>query len=675
MASLSSSFIDVGVNMVLRDQFSQNAGRVTGAFQTMMNNLQATGRAVRDSYGEIFDVAVSTTRGIYNAYKAYAGVEKDIFLTGKMADATNEQIKELRDLAEQTNLEVPLTTGDIASAEKFLAMAGNSVQEIKDMIPAISKLSSLFGMKAGGKGGVADLMTNIMSMYQIPSSQIEQVANDLYVATTSANMSLPDLANSIKYAGAELATMGYGVRETAAAIGLLGDMGIQGSMAGTALANSMRYLRQSLTGQKQSGAAALEKLGLSKEDFLDARGELIDLYKVYKTIADAGAKGGFTGFEISDMITAITGVRGSRNMLAVIRQLQAGNDTYSKIYGRYTSRAGALNEAAEEYQNSPQGRLDKLKSTLDALQQRLGQMAATFLNPFLEGVNWFLGILFKISDNPIMKFIMTGGIGLALVSPLTIGVKMMRQLVVSLRETIIMTQAALNRVGLTAKQMYQNAAYAQATIAQAATLQKGQRLAMGGGAYFAMGRNGKPYLSYVDDNGKRRRSSSQAFQQTWLVNQKTPRGGTVQQGNTFGKLGVLSRFNSIHGPVKTVGAALPMVGKGLLRVGSVVAGLAGGPIGIALIAGTILLPKLIDALSSNTKSQEDVLEEKRKEIMNMSTQDYFAYREKKIAAAFESLKTGAIGTVHVRVNGEDIIARAGDFVTVDDLHGVIDAAI
>lgn len=664
MASIGTSFVNVGVNMVLRDQFSQNAGRVTGAFQTMMNNLQAAGRAVQASYGEVFDFAVAGANKVMDAYKAYAGVEKDIFLTGKMANATNEQIKDLRDLAESTNLEVPLTTGDIASAERFLAMAGNSVDQIKAMIPAVSKLSSIFGMEAGGKGGVADLMTNIMSMYQLSADSVDSVANDLFVATTNANMDLRDLANSIKYAGAEMATMGYGVRETAAAVGLLGDMGIQGSMAGTALANTMRYLRQSLSGQKESGAAALKRLGLSKADFVDAKGELVDLYTVYKTLAKAVEDQGISGLETADLITAITGVRGSRNMLAVVRQLNSGQDTYSKIMNAYDSRAGALNQTMAQYQESPQGRLDKFKSTLDAIQQRLGQFAADFLNPLLDGVNWILAQFFKLSDIPIVGFLVKGGIFLTLVSPLIVGVRMMRALVRSLRETILMTQAALSRMGLSAKAMAQNVAASQALLAQANTLTPGQKMALANGAYMGMGKNGKAFLSYTDAAGKRHRMSDPNRIQAWMVSQNNTRGGNGAgqgQRNTFG-----SWFPKGQG----FSGAMKGMGRGLLRVGGAIAGLAGGPIGIGLLAMTTLLPSLIDAFQSNTKTQQELLEEQRQKIRDMSSQDYFAYREKKLMAAWNNVLGKAVGKVTVNVNGQSIQAESGDTVTVDDIYGL-----
>lgn len=665
MASLSSPFINVGVNMVLYDQFTQNSGRVTSAFQTMMGNLKSSARAVQDTYGTVFDASVRGARSVYNAYKAYASVDKDIFLTGKMAGATAQQMKELRDLAEETNLVTPLTTGDIASAERFLAMAGNSVEKIHAMIPTIAQLSSVFGMEAGGKGGVADLVTNIMSMYQLSADQVKSVGNDLYVATTSANMDLRDLANSIKYAGAEMATMGYDVRETAAAIGLMGDMGIQGSMAGTALANTMRYLRQSLAGTKESGAKALERLGLSKEDFLDANGELRDLYKVYSTIAKAASRAGISGFETSNLITDITGVRGSRNMLAVVRQLQTGTDTFSKMMNAFALREGELERTAQEYMDTPQGRLDKLVSTLDAIQQKMGGFASKFIGPLLDMVNGILGAFYKLTDIPVVGQLMSGVLVAAFVSPLIIGVKMMRQLVITLKASVNMANASLNRMQqLTAKQMALNATYASHLVTRANNIPLGGRMDLGAGNYIT-NKSGKPTLHYRDpDTGKMRRTTDPSKMSYFFANNRMPgKGGTPSggPGNTFGKWfpGLSKGF---------LGKGLGMVGKGL----GAVAGIFGGPVGIAIFAGVSLLPSLIDAIKGNTQSQKDALEAKREEIRNMSTQDYWAYREKKLAAAFEGLQGKAVGKVNILINGKPYEAEAGDTVSIDDLYGVVD---
>ena len=274
----SRSIVEVGVAMVLKDRFSQEAGKISGSFRTMMNDMNTWNRGIQMSASNTMDFGMQLVGGMARAYKYSAGVQNEVWTASKIAGATIAEQREMLQLAKDVNEITPLTASDVASGQRYLAMAGNKFEAIKEMFGPASKLASIFTMPVGQKGGVADLMTNIMSMYQIPMGEAARVTDDLYTAVTNANISLTDLAQSISYAGADMATAGVDLRQTAAAIGVLGDMGIQGSMAGTSLANMIRYLQLSLVNQKKKGYNALADLGLSPDEFFDAQGNLIDLY-------------------------------------------------------------------------------------------------------------------------------------------------------------------------------------------------------------------------------------------------------------------------------------------------------------------------------------------------------------------------------------------------------------
>lgn len=247
----SRSIVEVGVAMVLKDRFSQEAGKISGSFRTMMNDMNTWNRGIQMSASNTMDFGMQLVGGMARAYKYSAGVQNEVWTASKIAGATIAEQREMLQLAKDVNEITPLTASDVASGQRYLAMAGNKFDAIKEMIGPASKLASIFTMTVGQKGGVADLMTNIMSMYQIPMTEAARVTDDLYTAVTNANISLTDLAQSISYAGADMATAGVDLRQTAAAIGVLGDMGIQGSMAGTSLANMIRYLQLSLVNQKR----------------------------------------------------------------------------------------------------------------------------------------------------------------------------------------------------------------------------------------------------------------------------------------------------------------------------------------------------------------------------------------------------------------------------------------
>jgi TP901 family phage tail tape measure protein len=396
MINASRSVIEVGVAMVLRDRFSQEAGKISGSFRTMMNDMNTWNRGIQMSASNSLDFGRQLVGGMARAYKYSAGVQNEVWTASKIAGATIAEQKEMLQLAKDVNAMTPLTASDVASGQRYLAMAGNKFDAIKEMIGPASKLASIFTMPVGGKGGVADLMTNIMSMYQIPMTEAARVTDDLYTAVTNANISLQDLAQSISYAGADMATAGVDLRQTAAAIGVLGDMGIQGSMAGTSLANMIRYLQLSLVNQKKKGYNALADMGLSPDDFFDAQGNLIDLYSVYQKFAKAAAD--MPSRVETPTFFNIFGVRGNRGMLPVLRDIASGRDKMGQILATYNKNMGAVNQMNEERLKTDAGVIDQWESSLENLTVTAGAAMGRVFTPVLQFGVKFLDIVNSISE-------------------------------------------------------------------------------------------------------------------------------------------------------------------------------------------------------------------------------------------------------------------------------------
>lgn len=396
MINASRGIIEVGVAMVLRDRFSQEAGKISGSFRTMMNDMNTWNRGIQMSASNSLDFGMQLVGGMARAYKYSAGVQNEVWTASKIAGATIAEQKEMLQLAKDVNAITPLTASDVASGQRYLAMAGNKFDAIKEMIGPASKLASIFTMPVGGKGGVADLMTNIMSMYQIPMTEAARVTDDLYTAVTNANISLQDLAQSISYAGADMATAGVDLRQTAAAIGVLGDMGIQGSMAGTSLANMIRYLQLSLVNQKKKGYNALADMGLSPDDFFDAQGNLIDLYSVYQKFAKAAVD--MPSRVETPTFFNIFGVRGNRGMLPVLRDIASGRDKMGQILATYNKNMGAVNRMNEERLKTDAGVIDQWESSLENLTVTAGAAMGRVFTPVLQFGVKFLDIVNSISE-------------------------------------------------------------------------------------------------------------------------------------------------------------------------------------------------------------------------------------------------------------------------------------
>lgn len=395
----TNSMVQVGVSMVLQDRFTQEAGKISGSFNGMMNEINNWNRGINMAIGYSFDAGRAMIGGMYDAYKYSAGVSKEILLAAKMSGATTQQQNEMFKLAQEINSRNPLTALDIASGEKFMAMAGNAPDQIKKMIEPAAQLAAIFGMNLGGKGGVADLMTNIMATFNIPGSQATDVVDKLGIATTSTNMSLNDLAAAFQYSGAEFRNAKMDMGTAAAAIGVLGDQGIQASSAGTALANMYRYLTLSITGQRKKGYEALKAIGIDPKSLLDAKGNLKDISTLVKTIGDHLGKDASTQKATSFFYNAV-GVRGSRALSGLLQDYWTGRNKLETVRARYNDPKNAdwTNKAMQDYMNSPQGRIDALTSSFENLKVSAGAALADVFNPILKGLTVISNVVNQITN-------------------------------------------------------------------------------------------------------------------------------------------------------------------------------------------------------------------------------------------------------------------------------------
>lgn len=397
------SLVEVGVAMVLRDRFSNEAGRISNSFRTMMNDMNTWNRGIQMSTSNAFEFGKELVGGMARAYQYSAGVYDQVFLASKMSGANAAQQARLMQVAKEVNEVTPLTAADIASGERYLAMAGNNVEQIERMIGPAAKLASIFSMPLGQKGGVADLVTNIMQTFNIPSQNATQVVDQLATAVTSANISLTDLAQSFQYSGAEFRNAKISMGDAAAAIGVLGNQGIQASSAGTALANMMRYLTLSVTGQKKGGGEMLKSLGIDPKTLVDASGNLLRLDKIISILGDKLR--GKRGIDISSALFNIFGVRGTRAASALLQDYWTGANKLTELMDKVAGASGTVENLTQERLQTPAGIIEQFKSNWENFIVTAGSTLAEVFSPVLKLGSGILKIINSMQETWAGKFL------------------------------------------------------------------------------------------------------------------------------------------------------------------------------------------------------------------------------------------------------------------------------
>ena len=304
--------------------------------------------------------------------------------------------KTIRDVGRETKFTAP----QVASAGKFLAMAGYNANDIEQSIRPIANLA-LIGDT--GLGETADVVTNMMTSYNIAPANMNRVADMLATTFTQSNVTLMDLAESFKYAGTIAHQSGLDFATTAAAIGVLGDAGIKASHAGTTL--RMMLLNMQAPTKKQ--IAAWKTLGVTPKD---SDGNLKDFGTLLQELNAAQSKfsqGDFTSLFLQAFrITASSGALALANNADKVQRIENMN--------KYDS-FGVAEEQADAKKNTIQGLWAQMTSAFtesgmkgfesmqsnikDFLKQMIMLMKSdSFASSLRNGMMLFLDVIKNIAD-------------------------------------------------------------------------------------------------------------------------------------------------------------------------------------------------------------------------------------------------------------------------------------
>lgn len=667
MAGFNSSggLVNVGISMTLQDHFTGPAGNILSSWNRMMQNMNTFQRGLKSAYEDSINQTWGLLREMGNLAAYSTEIENNTFMTSKIIDGTLGHQESMLKLAKEVNLRNPLRLADITSGQKFMAMAGMTAEQIENATEPAAQLAAVFNMDMGGKGGTADLMTNIMATFHKEASKAAEVANILSVATTSANMSLNDLAQSIKYSGATARNVGMDVNELAAFIGVLGDRGIQGSMAGT---NFSQAINQLVKGMSRN-PDILKSIGLSPADLKDAEGNLLPMYEIFQKIA-AATKNLNTADRQTVMFN-LFGQRGMRAAVPILDDINSGANKYLTILRNINSQPGWLQNTTQEFMKGP-GWIAQLTSAFDNLKETLGSTFKEVLRPLAQGVlipiikgitwisgtgmgKWVAGALMILTTFKLIRLFLgysatfIRGMTTGLISASTSSGSLSMGLGTS-KANAASLAIYLERCAMTLNRM----AYMQ--MVQSGAISARGYMPIGGGYAYRVDSRGRGY--YVNQSTRQRVPDRQALGLTPLGMGGAWAGGRSYAPPTtrFGRMrdtmsspifqGVRSRLGATgtSATARTVTRGIFGMTRGIGAIGGVLGrtlGFLGGPWGMGISLALTFVPRIFSWLSGN-KSKEPTPEELQ------------AKEDARVAAIQKALREGKTATISINLNGQNI---------------------
>lgn len=385
-------------NRFRRDMFPLTGPTSFGS-RTPMAVEMAKGMGMMYAVGGAMS-AISNSFGQAMEYQNVMETTKAILQHGTDSYTTTK-FDNMAHIVREVGVKTKFSAPEVANAAKFLAMAGFDIDAINNSIRPIADIALIGDTDLGE---TADKMTNVMTTFNIGADQMRAAANIMTTTMTRSNTDLMMLAESAKYGGGIANMYGTGsplenLSNAMAIFGVMGNAGVQGSSAGTAL--RMMYMNLYNPNKKQAAFqeqllrdygirmyaddAKTQKRSIS-DIFIDLaakvpKNEMADvLSRLFRVTALSGASAvanaaGFSKDEAEGAAAAANGLvdimtdQKNGNMISQLAQLLKANQASLK-----GNISGAV---AEEKQNTLEGLWAQVTSmftegVVRAMEQRQG---------------------------------------------------------------------------------------------------------------------------------------------------------------------------------------------------------------------------------------------------------------------------------------------------------------
>lgn len=356
-------------------------GRATRGFLLMTAAAKRFGRVLKSvllgplafvpgPLAALFGIGAAAA-GLGISAKRFADFEQGMARVKAITGATGLEFAKLQGLALELGRTTQFSASQAAEAMGFFSVAGFKVNE------QLTAMRPTLNLAAAGQldmGTAADIVAKIMRGMSLDASQLEETVDVLAKAFTTANTDLVQLGEAFKFVGPIGKSTGKGIKELAAAIQVMSDVGIQGGMAGAALRNILLRLQV----QPSEVRKALEKMNVK---IGDSEGRMRSLADIVDDL-NRGLSS-MTDIQRGATVAQIGGIRAASALNEI---LSVGGDRLREYEKRLKDSAGTAARIAAVQMDTLRGSFIRFKSALEGAAITIGKALAPALNSIADAL-------------------------------------------------------------------------------------------------------------------------------------------------------------------------------------------------------------------------------------------------------------------------------------------------
>lgn len=381
------------------NKIANGAKHVTNAADKMKSSLKNAWEHVKSGataaaagIGAVGAAAISGAKKAGNLEQSYKEITNLAVTGGEKQKEAIKNVSEMQRQGRAMSIQYGKSQQDIADSYEELVKRGYSTKQalgamrtelqasvasgddFKDVVAVSSTTLESFGMRA---------KTTAQMTYNT-----KRAVNELAYAADMTSTGFKDLGYGMSYVGSSAHQAGFGLSQTAAAMGILSNNGLEASKAGTGLNEVINRLSTAtgnlLKGDKKN---ALAKLGIKPKEITTSTGKLKDLSTVFGVLNKHMQ--GMSKVQKINIMKSLFGMTGEQAGLILTKYnkqlgtlskqtLKAGKD------GDYVAKLAKKNSETAKMQ------MARLKMTGEAFSMTLGAKMLPAINKAGDSLVIFL---------------------------------------------------------------------------------------------------------------------------------------------------------------------------------------------------------------------------------------------------------------------------------------------
>lgn len=215
----------------------QKASKAFGVLHKSAQQVKMGVNQAKQGLDSIGKVGLGVAAGTGLAVKSFATFEGAFAgVRSILATATQKEFPQLKRQAELLGATTQFTATQSAQAMESLARAGLTPTQTMKAIGPVLNAAAAEGIDLSA---AADIASKNMKAFGLTTASIPKIVDTLAFVSKNTNSTMVGLQEGLKLSSSSAKALGISVFATTKALGILNDVGLNNTMAGTALNNAM----------------------------------------------------------------------------------------------------------------------------------------------------------------------------------------------------------------------------------------------------------------------------------------------------------------------------------------------------------------------------------------------------------------------------------------------------